>query len=184
MCCGPCSIYPIKELIASSVKLTGYFYNPNIHPKAEFQRRLLAVKKLSELMDVNVILNEEYAPEPFFDALPGTDKKSVPEEKRCRECYAIRLDKTARAALSGGFNYFTSSLLYSRFQNHETVIELGLDAEARHGVPFYYEDYRKGWREGIEDSKDMGLYRQKYCGCIFSFIDRGLHHKDDNKKQG
>ena len=174
MCCGPCSIVPLTEIAGPSLDVCGFFYNPNIHPRAEFEKRLGAVKKLAALMDLNVLTDDEYDPRPYFDGLPGTNNLALPKDDRCNHCYSIRLDKAAQTAKKFGFDYFTSSLLYSKYQNHESIIEMGLDAEARYGVPFFYEDYRSGWRRGIDESKDMGLYRQKYCGCVFSFVERGL----------
>jgi len=125
-------------------------------------------------MELPVIFHEDYDPSPYFDGLAGTDKKSLPAEVRCNHCYSLRLRKTAEVAKARGFDYFTSSLLYSRFQNHESIIEEARAAERESGVEFFYQDFREGWQEGIDDSKEMGLFRQNYCGCIFSKADRGL----------
>ncbi len=170
MCCGPCSIYPLKRILEESYQVVGFFYNPNIHPEEEFRKRLEAVKRLSELMALEVILFEDYRPQPFFDGVDrGEDK-----EARCSHCYTIRLEKTAETAKELGFDCFSSSLLYSRYQSHELICELGSRLADKYSIPFYYEDFRAGWRAGIEESKKMSLYRQKYCGCIFSKIERGL----------
>ena len=156
--------------------LTGFFYNPNIHPLEEFEKRLSAVKKLSTLMELDVILSEEYAPEPFFDGL----KEGVSKDKRCPHCYSIRLQKTAEAAKERGFDFFSSSLLYSRFQDHNLIVSQALTIEKMCGIPFYYEDFRQGWKLGIETSKAMGLYRQIYCGCIFSKMERNIRDTAQN----
>ena len=195
MCCGPCSVYPLKQLLghdaakgdgakgdAAKIDVSGFFYNPNIHPRAEFLKRLDAVKKLSALMELNVICEEQYEPTPFFAGLPGTNKKKVQKDLRCTHCYSIRLEMTARAASNHGYDFFTTSLLYSKYQNHELIVELGLDMEGRYGVPFYYEDFRVGWRDGITESKELGLYRQNYCGCVFSKAERGLFKRRSGHK--
>jgi hypothetical protein len=174
MCCGPCSIYPLKKVLAGKYEVYGFFYNPNIHPRAEFIKRLDAAKKLASLMELSVIFHEDYEPEVYFDGLSGVDKKSLPLAQRCANCYRLRLRKTAEAAKAEGFDYFTSSLLYSTFQNHESIIKEAREAELASGVKFFYEDFREGWFEGIADSKEMELFRQNYCGCIFSKADRGL----------
>ncbi len=174
MCCGPCSIYPLRNILGRDIEVHGFFYNPNIHPFEEFKRRIEAAKKLAGLMEIDAIFHEDYEPRPFFCGLPGIDKKRLPKEERCAHCYALRLDRTARTARDHGFDFFTSSLLYSKFQDHEGIISLGLDMEQKYRIPFYYEDFREGWKEGIQESRRMGLYRQKYCGCIFSRIERGL----------
>jgi len=174
MCCGPCSIYPLRRVLEGKYEVHGYFYNPNIHPRKEFIKRLEATKKLATLMQLPVIFSEDYEPEPFFAGLSGTDKKTLPLTERCTHCYRLRLQATAEAAKAGGFEFFSSSLLYSTFQNHESIIEEARIAEQKSGVRFFYEDFREGWQAGIEASKDMELFRQNYCGCIFSKGDRGL----------
>ncbi len=97
------------------------------------------------------------------------------EQERCRFCYYLRLKATARVAKGGKFDAFTSTLLYSKFQNHEMIRELGQQVVQEVGVPFYYVDFRKGWAAGMAQSKKMGLYKQQYCGCIFSERDRFLN---------
>ena len=170
ICCGPCSIYPLKRALAGTHRVVGFFYNPNIHPEEEFRKRLDAVKRLSELMAVEVITCEDYSPQPFFNGIDRAEDK----QSRCAHCYTIRLEKTAEVASTLGFDSFSSSLLYSRYQAHELIRGIGLEVAQRYGIDFYYEDFRAGWREGIEESKRLSLYRQKYCGCIFSKIERGL----------
>lgn len=174
ICCGPCSIYPLKRLLEGRYKVYGFFYNPNIHPRAEYGKRLEGVKLLASAMEMNIIYFEDYAPAPYFKGIAGTDKKTFPKDKRCERCYLLRLAKTAEFAKENGFASFSSSLLYSRYQNHELIVASGLTLEKRYGVPFYHEDFRGGWKEGIEASREMGLYRQKYCGCIFSKAERGI----------
>lgn len=176
MCCGPCSIVPLKSVLSGTSEVWGYFYNPNIHPKSEFRLRLEAVKKLASLLSLDVLYNEEYDPREFILGLKaaggGLDVKHPEHGQRCGFCYTDRMEATAKAAAKNGFDAFSSSLLYSRYQAHDEIKALGLELADRYGVSFYYEDYRAGWQEGIEASKDMGLYRQKYCGCVYSKIER------------
>ncbi|HHL39561.1 MAG TPA: epoxyqueuosine reductase QueH [Deltaproteobacteria bacterium] len=175
MCCGPCSIYPVKKMLEGEAEVTGYFHNPNIHPESEFRRRLDAVKRLAMLMRLDILCDEEYRPEEFVAEVVGPharDSRHPPFGERCRRCYALRLEATARLASSRGFDAFTSSLLYSRYQDHEAVRAEGERAARVHGVEFLYRDFREGWREGVEKSKEYGLYRQKYCGCIYSRFER------------
>ncbi|MCK4739670.1 MAG: epoxyqueuosine reductase QueH [Deltaproteobacteria bacterium] len=177
ICCGPCSVYPIKQSLGKDFEVTGFFYNPNIHPRAEFFRRLDSVHLLAKFMNLDIIADENYEPKPFFDGISGTNKKEVAKEKRCEHCYRVRLIKTAEAAKQGGFQAFTSSLLFSRRQNHELIIKVGREVADSVGVEFYYEDFRSGWQKGIDGSKEIGLFRQNYCGCVFSFVERGLQKK-------
>ena len=166
ICCAPCSIYPLKELRTCGADVTGYFFNHNIHPFQEYRKRLDAVLQLSEQSSLPLILAEEYRLEEFLSAV-------APEpDKRCRYCYASRLERTAQTAAEQGFPAFTSSLLYSRHQNHDTIRNLGEVIGNRYGIVFHYDDYRRGWQDGISASKKMGIYRQQYCGCIYSEKER------------
>jgi len=166
ICCGPCAIYPVEVLRAAGHEVEGYFDNPNIHPYQEFLRRVKALEDYAAEADLPVIWNQDYDIEEFFRLV------AFREEERCRFCYQLRLGRAARAARAGGFEAFTSTLLYSRYQQHELIDEVARQAAAEAGVAFYYEDFRLGWAEGVARSKAMGLYRQPYCGCIFSERDR------------
>jgi len=183
ICCGPCSIVPLKDVLKGSYEVWGYFYNPNIHPKAEFHLRLEAVKKLASLLSLDVLYEEEYDPREFILGLKaaGGGPRHPAFGERCAFCYADRMEATARAAAENGFDAFTTSLLYSRYQDHEGIRKFGLDMAEKYGLTFYYEDYRAGWQEGIEASKDMGLYRQKWCGCVYSRIERYSKKKVESK---
>jgi hypothetical protein len=188
MCCGPCSIYPIKSILKERAQVFGFFHNPNIHPYSEFRLRLAAVKKLAGLLGLDVLYDEVYAPTAFIKGMKASlapevevGAKGPPEGLRCTYCYSERLEATARAAKAHNFDAFSSSLLYSKYQNHDEIKSLGLSLADRYGLKFYYDDFRPGWLSGIEDSKEMGLYRQKYCGCIYSKIERFSKKK---KKKG
>jgi predicted adenine nucleotide alpha hydrolase (AANH) superfamily ATPase len=166
ICCGPCAIFPLGELQAGGADVTGFWYNHNIHPYQEYLRRLDAVRHLADQAGLPMIYRDEYRLEKFLGAVAGEP------DKRCGYCYASRLEIAARTAAEEGFAAFTSSLLYSRYQQHETIRQLGESFGTRYGVAFHYDDYRRGWQEGICRSKEAGLYRQQYCGCIYSEKDR------------
>lgn len=171
ICCGPCAIYPLKKIVDGMMDVCGFFYNPNIHPYTEYQKRLAAVKILAEKMDIEMIYRDEYNLEEFL-------KNTIKDiDARCGYCYSSRLEATAKAAKENGFDYFSSSLLYSKYQNHDEIRNIGKGLTEKYGIPFYYDDFRIGWKQGIKESKDMGLYRQKYCGCIFSEKERYLGGK-------
>lgn len=167
-CCGPCAIYPLEKLIGTGHSVTGFFYNHNIHPYQEYQRRLQGVREFAAAKALQLICRDEYNLEEFLAAVAQNP------EQRCYYCYFSRLDAAARKAAELGFDAFTSSLLYSRYQNQESIRTAGERAAERHGIQFYYEDFRPGWQEGIRLSKEMGLYRQQYCGCIYSEKERYL----------
>jgi predicted adenine nucleotide alpha hydrolase (AANH) superfamily ATPase len=159
MCCGPCSVWPLKKLLEGNIEVWGFFYNPNIHPREEFLKRLEAAKLLASYMGIKAVFVEEgspYAP------------PSLPSPRRCIGCYRLRLEKTAETAKNMGFEFFSTSLLYSRRQSHEAAAAIGFDTAGKYGISFYYEDFRAGWRRGIEESRRLRLYRQKYCGCEMS----------------
>ncbi|MFP4159244.1 MAG: epoxyqueuosine reductase QueH [Desulfobacterales bacterium] len=166
ICCAPCSIYPLEVLHERDFGVMGFFYRNNIHPYMECRRREDTLIEYSEKTGLRVIYQEGYDLEGFLRSVVFR------ESDRCRFCYHDRLKTTAKLAKRGKFDYFTSTLLYSRHQNHELIAEIGESAGKSEGVPFYYEDFRKGWKTGVEKSRQMGLYRQQYCGCIYSEKER------------
>lgn len=180
ICCGPCSVMPLKKMLGEKAEVWGFFHNPNIHPLEEFRKRLAAVKTLASFLELDVIYDEAYTPLEFVKGVrahTGVAKGTPPPHKRCEYCYAERLEATARAAKERGFESFSSSLLYSHSQDHEAIKKAGLEFAARYGVAFYYEDFRPLWDLGIAESKRLGLYRQKYCGCAYSKIERYANKK-------
>jgi predicted adenine nucleotide alpha hydrolase (AANH) superfamily ATPase len=174
MCCGPCAIYPLKEALGGKMEVSGFFYNPNIHPYEEYRKRIETVRTLSSQTGIEVLYEYMYRPSDFFKKTLKSDMTPLPHGERCGHCYTLRLEKTAEAARENGFHYFTTTLLFSKYQNHEFIKETGLKLAQGHGVSFYYEDFREGWGRGIKLSRKMGLYRQHYCGCIYSKAERGL----------
>jgi predicted adenine nucleotide alpha hydrolase (AANH) superfamily ATPase len=144
----------------------GFFYRHNIHPYSECVRRQEALEAYAEQIDLKVIYQEGYDLEEFIRNV------AFREAERCNYCYHDRLRSTALIAKRGKFDYFSSTLLYSKHQKHELIRSMGKSVSKSVGVPFLYQDYREGWKEGIEYSKQMGLYRQHYCGCIYSEKER------------
>ena len=168
ICCANCAIYPVRVLREAQHTVTGFFFNHNIHPYREYQKRLDAVRDYTEKTALPLICQDEYQLETFL-AEVASDPAG-----RCTYCYQSRLQRTAEYAFRHGFDGFSSSLLYSRYQNHTLIRQCGEELAREYGIPFLYQDFRSGWQEGIRDSKAMGLYRQQYCGCIYSEKDRYL----------
>ena len=166
VCCGPCSLYPLEALQEKGFKLRGYFFNPNIHPFREFKKRLAAVEEVASLRGLAMDYHREYGLRDFIR------KVVFNEETRCAICYEIRLTAAAEHAKAVGAEAFTSTLLYSRYQKHEIIRQTGERLADQLKIPFYYEDFRQGWQQGIDMSKEMDLYRQAYCGCIYSEQER------------
>lgn len=166
-CCGPCSIYPILYLQKKGdMEITAYFYNPNIHPMQEFYRRMETAVLVNNCFNTDYIIDDEYG------LLEFTRSNSFHETARCEGCYSIRIKKVAAKAKELNFDAFSSTLLYSKMQNHELIKKICEKESEEIGIEFYYEDFREGWQEGIDLSKTMEIYRQNYCGCIYSEEDR------------
>ena len=166
LCCANCAIFPLQILREQGLQPEGFFFNPNIHPYLEYRRRLETVQQFAALADLTVHLHDAYLLEDFLAAVAGNP------EQRCHYCYYSRLEETARRAVALGYEAFTTTLLYSRYQQHEQIKSMGQRLAATYGLHFVYDDFRRGWQEGIQKSKAMGLYRQQYCGCIYSEKDR------------
>lgn len=164
ICCAPCLIYPLSSLKKEGWVIKGYFYNPNIHPLDEFNKRKDTLKYYSGLEKLDIIF-DDYDIELYFD-------RYRKDGDRCEGCYRVRLEKTAIKAKELGFHFFSTTLLYSIRQKHELIKRVGKEIEEIYNIKFYYRDFRIGWKEGIQKSKDIGLYRQNYCGCIFSHKER------------
>jgi predicted adenine nucleotide alpha hydrolase (AANH) superfamily ATPase len=168
ICCANCAIYPLEQMREKGQEVTGYFFNPNIHPFQEYQKRLDALKQYSQEVGLNVICRDEYLLEEFLRNV------SYRVNERCQFCYSFRLEVTAREAKERGFGAFSTTLLQSTHQNHAVIKETGERIAQEAGILFYYEDFRQGWKRGVEVSKSLGLYRQQYCGCIYSEKERFL----------
>lgn len=166
MCCAPCSIYPIRILRQEHYDVIGFFYTSNIHPYTECLKRQRTLVDYADQIDTKVIISDNYDIESFLRNV------AYREKNRCLFCYQVRLQATARIAKRGKFDAFSTTLLYSKFQKHDLIKSIGQDISQEVGIPFYYQDFRSGWKEGVDTSKRLGMYRQQYCGCIFSEKDR------------
>jgi predicted adenine nucleotide alpha hydrolase (AANH) superfamily ATPase len=166
LCCGPCSIYPVRALQEEGAEVMGFFYKNNIHPYTECLRRQEALEKYAAQINLRVIYQEGYDLEGFIQNLVHR------EADRCRHCYHDRLRTTALLAKRGKFDFFSSTLLYSKFQKHELVRSIGESIAKSVGIPFFYQNFREGWKEGVDTSKELKMYRQQYCGCIYSEKER------------
>jgi hypothetical protein len=159
----------VKKLRQEGIEPTGYFFNPNIHPYKEWEMRLKTAREFAQKVDMEIITDENYRLRDFLKKALAAE--SV-ENGRCRMCYTWRLEETARFAAENNYDAFTSTLFYSIYQQHDLMRETARHFADAYGVKFYYEDFRPGWQEGIDISKELELYRQPYCGCIFSEEER------------
>lgn len=165
-CCGPCSIFPTMRLADEGHEFSLYYFNPNIHPYKEFKRRLNTLREYALLKKYTLIVDKNY---PLEECVRGMlDEPTV----RCAYCYRVRLEKTAIYAKENDFEAFSTSLLVSPYQKHDLIKLIAEEIAAKVGIPFYYEDYRNGYQEGVDVSKELEMYRQPYCGCVFSERDR------------
>lgn len=180
ICCSNCAIYPFKLLKEEGHDFTGFWFNPNIHPLEEYSSRLDSLKILANKENIDVIYNEAYTPKDYFSLLDmDSDGSSVPEDidtppfpERCRSCYRLRLERTAVYAKDHGFEAFSTTLFISPYQDFQGIIEKGNMLAEKYGLTFHLKDYRPYFRDAMAEAKDLELYRQKYCGCIFSKNER------------
>ncbi len=165
ICCAPCLCEPLRILKKDGFEITGLWSNSNIHIYTEYQKRKMTLQEYSKgKLD---IIEKEFEPKKWFKLI-----KDFSKDSRCKKCYEMRLKITAETAKKLGYAFFTSTLLYSIYQNHSEISRLGEELGREFEVKFLYKDFRTGWNEGILESKRLSLYRQKYCGCIFSEAER------------
>ncbi len=166
-CCAPCSLlsraYFEEE---QQYKVTGYFYNPNIHPFREFRKRKEALRELARQDNMPLLSEDEYPLEFFLQNIVGR------ENDRCRICYEIRLEKTAQKAKEQGSACFSSTLLISPYQDQVSIERIGRTIAQRQGVSFIYRDLRHLFQESMALARRRGIYTQGYCGCIYSEKER------------
>jgi predicted adenine nucleotide alpha hydrolase (AANH) superfamily ATPase len=175
ICCANCALYPVEALRADGIGLTGLWFNPNIHPEDEYARRMGAVEQFQQRRGLRMEYAGDYGLEEFQAAV------ATHSGDRCEVCYRMRMRETARWAAAGGYDGFTTSLLVSPYQKHELLRDAAEEASRESGVPFYYVDFRPGWREGQRMSREMGFYRQYYCGCIYSKQERDAQRAAQRK---
>lgn len=165
-CCGPCACYPTEKLTADGKKFDILYFNPNIHPYKEFKRRLNTLREFCEKKKYNLLVDKSY---PLEECVRGMLNEPV---VRCVYCYRVRMRYAAKYAKENGYDAFSTTLLVSPYQKHELIKQIGQEAAAEFDIPFYYEDFREGYQRGVDISLEMELYRQPYCGCVFSERDR------------
>lgn len=178
-CCAPCLIYPLERLKEKGFSVSGLFYNPNIHPLSEYKNRRQAVEVYSGESGVEMVY-PEYAPEEFFRAVNMMEEKI----ERCPICWYQRLKMTAQIAGERGCTHFSTTLLVSPYQDQELLKKIGLDIAKEEDVEFYYEDFRSGFRKAHDTAKAKGIYCQKYCGCVYSEIERYSKGQSPGAKAG
>ncbi len=172
-CCSNCAIYPIEVLTNKGFEITLYWYNPNIHPYTEYRARMDSLKKLEQLWSLKVIYDDNY--KEFYKFLRAVAGK---EKERCEICYRIRLERTAQKARESGIENFTTTLLVSPYQKFDKIIKVGNESGKEFGINFIAEDFRDGFRKAMKTALELELYRQKYCGCIYSEAERYLKRID------
>ena len=170
-CCAPCSSY-VLEYLSKVFDITLLFYNPNISPEAEYNFRENELRRLIGEMPLPSgirVVSQKYDPQEFYNISSGLENLEEGGE-RCKKCYRLRLERTARIASEGGFDYFTTTLSISPYKNAEWLNTIGKEEGIKYGVSYLFSDFKKknGYKRSCELSEQYGLYRQNYCGCEFS----------------
>jgi len=173
-CCAPCAVACINNLADNGITPSLFWYNPNIHPFTEYQSRRDALIAFAAAKELCLEMDDEYGLRSFLQCVHS--KTETPE--RCGLCYRLRLEKTAVYAAEHGFDSFSTSLLISPYQQHEVIRRIGEELAAHYGVLFLYRDFRSLFREGQSQARALGLYMQKYCGCIFSEAEKREKKKE------
>lgn len=166
ICCAPCSVACIEMLRQEGVEPAGFWYNPNIHPYLEYKARRDALRRYAQ--DIGLDLREE----DFYGLRQFTAAVAQDSDRRCGYCYTCRMERTAQYAAGNGFGRFSTTLLVSPYQNRELICAVGETMGKKYGVEFVPYDFRPRFREGQEKARELGLYMQKYCGCVYSEEDR------------
>lgn len=180
VCCGPCAIMPITRLLDEGFAVTAWFMNPNVQPLAEYLRRREAAGECAARLGVDILYADEtWDIAAWLRAVAGRDEAPA----RCAYCCESRVEAAFAKAASLGFAWVSTSLLYSRYQPHEVIAAAGRRLAAPSGPGFVYHDFRTDWQAGIDRSKDWGLYRQPYCGCVYSEADRYRKKLERCKKE-
>ncbi|MCF6156518.1 MAG: epoxyqueuosine reductase QueH [Candidatus Brocadia sp.] len=173
ICCACCLCAPLNELRKEGFKVTGLFYNPNIHPLLEFRRRLKALRVFQESDPIPVIYREDYGLREYLK------KVNYEGDDRCADCYTMRLKFTAAYAQENRFGAFTSTMLFSVYQNHEQLKMFSENLSKEYGIDFIYRDYRYLSECSHDIARKKMIYRQGYCGCVFSEYER---YKDTTRE--
>ena len=184
-CCAPCSSY-VLEYLSEYFKITIFYYNPNIYPESEYTKRILEQQKLIRDMKFRYpvsFLAGKYDKEKFYEMAAGMEDLKE-GGARCMKCYELRLTEAARQAVAGEFDYFTTTLSISPMKNAQKLNEIGVRVGEEYGVKYLVSDFKKknGYKRSTELSREYGLYRQDYCGCVFSKMERE-RQKADSQQQ-
>jgi predicted adenine nucleotide alpha hydrolase (AANH) superfamily ATPase len=179
VCCAPCAAYPVPALRAQGAQVTGFFFNPNIRPEDERARRLEALERYAPALGLEFVVSDAPAQDVWSASSAGGERT-----ERCRRCYDVRLRQAAREARRGGFDAFSTTLLYSIHQKHELVRAVAEDVARAEGVAFLYRDLREGWALGGRAYRESGLYRQRYCGCLLSARERDAQRRAPAASRG
>jgi predicted adenine nucleotide alpha hydrolase (AANH) superfamily ATPase len=166
VCCAHCAAYTMEHWRQQGYEISGYWYNPNIHPYTEHQNRLESMEALAEEIKLPLIIEEGYDFVEYFRRVAGH------EDERCEHCFALRLAGTAEAAREKGYDAFTTTLLISPHQKHDVLKETGEKIAKTQGIEFLYADLRKRYSDSRHITKPLNLYRQQYCGCLYSEWER------------
>lgn len=186
-CCAPCSSY-VLEYLSRFFFITVFYYNPNITSDREYGLRVEEQKRLIRSLETEhpiSFLEGTYAPSCFYESVKGMEKEPEGGE-RCRVCYRIRLEETARMAKELGMDYFTTTLSISPLKNADWLNEIGAELEVKHQVSWLYSDFKKkgGYQRSIQLSREYDLYRQNYCGCIYSKVEQEKRQKEAVGEKG
>jgi len=177
ICCAPCSIMCIETLRNEGIEPVGFWDNPNIHPYTEYRMRKNTLVDYAKSIGLELVVHGEYGLRPFVRAV------AEDIDARCVQCYRMRMRPAAQYAAENGFTHFTSTLFVSPYQNHELMKQAAEEAAAEFGVQFLHRDFRPYFREGQDRARELGLYMQKYCGCVFSEEDRYKKRKKKPKQE-
>ena len=165
-CCAHCAAYTAQYWREQGYEVTFFWYNPNIHPYMEHQHRLQAMLSLSQEIKLPLLITDGYDMIDYFRRVAGH------ESQRCQYCFRLRLSRTAEYAKKNGFDAFTTTLLISPHQHHDLIREVGSELDKEQGIPFLYADLRKRYSDSRRMTKPLDLYRQQYCGCVYSEWER------------
>lgn len=176
-CCAPCSLSCIPSLKEENFEISLFWYNPNIHPFKEYESRRNCLIEYAKEAELELSVKENYGLREFVRNVVGNI------ENRCVYCYEHRLEETARFASENGFEYFTTTLLASVYQNHDAIKRAGERFAEKYGVKFLYRDFRPHFRDGNQKAREKGFYMQKYCGCIFSEEERYFKQIERDKQK-
>ncbi|MCL2083225.1 MAG: epoxyqueuosine reductase QueH [Oscillospiraceae bacterium] len=165
-CCAPCATECADAFYNEGLSPVLFWDNPNIHPLDEYQKRKDTLMAYAQSRGVGLVCHGEYGLEKF------TGREFANTAERCGFCYRIRLEAAAEYSAKHGFSGFSTTLLISPYQNHELLLQTGQEAAGLHGTSFIYQDFRHLFRKSQNTARQLGLYRQKYCGCIFSRDER------------